>query len=231
MSVRRQPQQDRAAATVAAVLRAARSLVQERDLADITVRTVADRAGLSPAAVYRYFTDIEQVVAGVLREHAAVAEEAVASALAASRHRSVEGVFRHVVATYLALYDERPELTVELRPASLANRHRELEASSDRRLATSLGEHLARRGLIGELDAHTVERLAAHWNAVGAMIGAVLRADAGLRPALEADLYAMVTHAARRFHPFGVRSPARRPSGRPGLRAGGGARGRRSPSV
>ena len=41
MTVRRQPQQDRAAATVAAVLQAARALLQERDLADITVRTVA----------------------------------------------------------------------------------------------------------------------------------------------------------------------------------------------
>jgi len=198
-AVRRQPQQDRGAATVAAVLRSARSLLQEEGTTDITVRTVAERAGLSPAAVYRYFTDIEQVVAGVLNEHAALAEQALATALAGSRHRSIEGVFRLVVATYLALYGERPELTVELRPTSLANRHRELEVQSDRRLAVAVGEHLVRRRLLRELDARTLERLAAHWRAVGEMIGAVLQADAATRPVLQVDLRALIAHSARRF--------------------------------
>lgn len=197
---RRQPRQRRSTATVDAVVGAARALLHEHDDAvTLTVRTVADRAGVSPAAVYRYFEDLDQLIDAVLAEHAAIAERTIAETLAASAQRTAVGLFREVVQAYLTLYTERPDLTVEFRSPALARRHRELETASDRRLAAILGSRLHDLGLLDSFDTTTLDRLTAHWNAVGSMIGEVLRSSDATRPALRVDLDALVVHAAARF--------------------------------
>ena len=197
---RRQPHQRRSAATVDAIVVAARALLQEHDDATcLTVRTVAERADLSPAAVYRYFENLDQVIDAVLAQHAALAEHTIAATLAAQAQRTPVGLFREVVQSYLTLYTERPDLTVEFRSPTLARRHRELETASDRRLATILGSRLHDLGLLDGLDTTTLDRLTAHWNAVGSMIGEVLRSSDATRPALRVDLDALVVHAAARF--------------------------------
>lgn len=183
-------------------------MLQEHDDATcMTVRTVAERAGLSPAAVYRYFENIDQVIDAVLAEHAALAEDTIAATLASSDVQSVLGMFRSVVQSYLTLYADRPELTVEFRSPALALRHRDLEMASDRRSATALGTRLVELGVFDRLDATTIDRVAAHWNAVGSMIGAVLRSSGATRQALEADLDAMVAHTAERLTHH-IRSPS-----------------------
>lgn len=197
---RRRPRQQRSAATVDALLGATRALLQEHDdTTALTVRTVAERAGLSPAAVYRYFENVDQLIDAVLAEHTALAEHAMTTTIAICDRSSVLGLFRSVVQSHLALYTARPDLTVEFRSAALALRHRDLESATDRRSAALLGATLVELGILDQVDAATTERIAAYWNSVGSMMGAVLRSSGATREALESDLDAMVEHVAERL--------------------------------
>jgi AcrR family transcriptional regulator len=196
---RRVPQQQRSGDRVDAILAAARSLLQEHDPADLSTRAVASRAGVSPATVYRYFSDMDEIVDALLVEHATIAEATVADALERSRHRTVGGVFEHIVVTYLDLYEQRPDLTTAWRSPALANRQRTIEEQSDRSLAFAVGEHLQRRGLLVRVTKRHETMLTAHWTAVGALIGVFLRADVSARPALRAELLALVGYFATRY--------------------------------
>lgn len=196
---RRTPSQDRSARRVAAILTAARSLLQERPASEVSIRAVAERAGTSPASVYRYFDDLDEVLDALVVEHATAAERAVADALAASRHRSVAGVFDLVVRTYLDLYERRPELTVGWRSATLADRQRAIEEASDEGLARVLGAHLQARGLIDAITPEIEARLVADWTVAGTALGLVLAAAPEHRAARTADLAALVRWLADRY--------------------------------
>lgn len=196
---RRQPRQRRSEQTVASIIAATRTLLQQRDATELTNRIIAAEAGLSPAVIYRYFVDVDAVIDAVLTEHSRIAEAMVAQTLAASRHRTVAGVFEHVARAYLDLYRSQPELTVVWHSASLSERQRQIEARSDDALAGALGRHLAVRGMITELTAQAERVLAAQWLAAGALIGASLRAAPSHRGALEAELFALLRHFASRW--------------------------------
>jgi AcrR family transcriptional regulator len=196
---RRAPSQERSARRVAAILAATRSLLEERPASEVNIRAVAERAGTSPASVYRYFDDLDEVYDALVVEHATVAERAVADALAGSRHRSVAGVFDLVVRTYLDLYNRRPELTVAWRSTVLADRQRSIEETSDEGLARALGVHLRERGLIGELSPELEARLVADWTVAGASLGVVLGAAPEHRDARASDLMDLVHWLAERY--------------------------------
>lgn len=196
---RRVPQQQRSGDRVDAILAAARSLLQEHDPADLSTRTVASRAGVSPATVYRYFSDLEEIVDALLVEHATIAEATVADALERSSHRSIGGVFEHIVVTYLDLYEHRPDLTTAWRSPALANRQRAIEEHSDRSLALAIGAHLQRRNLLGRVTERHETMLTAHWTAAGALIGMYLRAELSARPTLRAELLALVRYFGTRY--------------------------------
>lgn len=198
-TTRRAPTQARSAKRVGLVLDAARALLQEHDPAEVTIRAVAERAGTSPASVYRYFDDVDQVIDVLLTEHATEAEQAVAAALDHSRARTVAGVFELVVRTYLDLYDRRPELTVVWRSPALADRQRAVEERSDAGLAVAVGTHLVSRGLLSALTPAVETRLIAHWTTAGALLGVVLRTAGDERAALEAELVALVRWFAGRY--------------------------------
>ena len=155
--------------------------------------------GTSPASVYRYFDDIDEVLGALVEEHATVAERTVAEALATSRHRSVAGVFDLVVRTYLDLYERRPDLTVAWRSTALAERQRAIEEASDDGLARALGAHLRDRGLIRELSDEVEARLVADWTVAGASLGVLLSTGPEHRAARERDLLDLVRWLARRY--------------------------------
>ena len=196
---RRAPSQERSAKRVAAILAGARSLLQEDPASEVSVRAVAERAGTSPASVYRYFDDVDEVLGALVEEHATVAERTVAEALATSRHRSVAGVFDLVVRTYLDLYERRPELTIAWRSAALADRQRSIEEASDEGLARALGAHLRDRRLITELTVEVEARLVADWTVAGASLGVLLSAEPEHRAARERDLLDLVRWLAGRY--------------------------------
>ncbi len=194
----RQPRQQRGIDKVTAILGAARELLQTEDAAAVTTTSVAQRAGVPVASLYRYFDDVDDVLDVLVGEHAAAAEAAVEAALDAGPSTSVAEVLRRLLDAHLDLYASRPELTRVWFSPQLAARQREVELRTDRRLASRLGRHLVDAGLLDELSPATTRRLEAHWETAGTLLGLVLRADEPLRSTLVGDLRAVVdTFAAR----------------------------------
>ncbi len=196
---RRAPRQERSTERVAAILDAARELFQELPSQDVSIRSIADRARTSPASVYRYFDDLDQLADALVVEHSEVATTAVADALATSRHTTVSGVFALVAQTYLDLYERRPELTLAWRSAAMAHRQQAIEEASDEGLACTLGTHLCRRRLIDGLTPQIEARLAADWTVAGTVLGLVLRAAPEYRDDRVTDLKALVRWFASRY--------------------------------
>ena len=66
MGQRRQPVQARSRATVARLLEAAESIVEEQGPDELTTTEVAHKAGLSPASLYRFFADRDDLIDALL---------------------------------------------------------------------------------------------------------------------------------------------------------------------
>lgn len=201
---RRRPQQDRSSAKVKSIVSATALLLRATQPSDLTARTIATRAGVSPATVYRYFRDVDHVVEAVLVAHADTATAAVSEALATSRHRTVAGVFQLVVDTHLDLYSARPDLTATWQSEELARRRRKIEIESDRSLAQQVGRHLLDKGLITHLTSTEELLLEAHWATAGTLLGRALSANLAARPILLDELRHLVQHFSTRYGPFGV---------------------------
>lgn len=198
-AVRRLPRQGRSAARVADILAAARRLLQADELGELTVRAIAADAGVGTASVYRYFADVDEIVDVLLTEHADASAEAVRAALATTASRTVGGVFEAVLRAFLHLYATRPDLTVMWRSPVLADRQRRHDQVADRAIAGEIARHLVTIGAIDEDTPEIRDRLSAHFDTAGALLGAVLRADTTTKPILEADLLALVRHLGSRY--------------------------------
>jgi AcrR family transcriptional regulator len=190
-ATRRAPQQRRSADKVEAILRAARALLTE-DGSVFDARSLADRAGVSVATVYRYFATLDQVVDVVLVEHADRAEELVARTLTDGVFRSVADVFGAILDAYIGLYRERPEFMRLLADPRLAARQRDTEWASDRGLARLLAGVLADRGLRPAPTEEDLRRLEVQWTAAGAVLGLAFRVDPAGDEAILDELRAMV---------------------------------------
>jgi AcrR family transcriptional regulator len=68
VSQRRQPVQARSRETVARLLEAAERLIEEEGPDALTTTAVAARAGVSPASLYRFFADREELIDALLIE-------------------------------------------------------------------------------------------------------------------------------------------------------------------
>ncbi len=65
-AARRQPMQERSQETVRRILDAAARLIEERPLDEITTNRIAEAAGLTIGALYRFFPDREAVIRAIL---------------------------------------------------------------------------------------------------------------------------------------------------------------------
>jgi AcrR family transcriptional regulator len=198
-AVRRVPRQGRSSERVTTILAAARRLLQSGEVGDLTVRSIAGEAGVSAASVYRYFADVDEIVDLLLIEHADASTAAVLAALGSTSSRTVGGVFESVLRAFLDLYSSRPDLTILWRSPALADRQRRHDAAADRAIAGAIGRHLARIGVLPEPTPETHDRLAAHFEVAGALLGAVLRSGGPQRQVLEDDLFALVRHLGTRY--------------------------------
>lgn len=78
---RRQPRQDRALATQAAIFEAAAQILEAEGEAGFNTNRVAERAGVSIGTLYQYFADKQAILVGLaLRENARVRERIMAEA-------------------------------------------------------------------------------------------------------------------------------------------------------
>lgn len=78
---RRQPRQDRALATQAAIFEAAAQILETEGEAGFNTNRVAERAGVSIGTLYQYFADKQAILVGLaLRENAIVRDRLKAEA-------------------------------------------------------------------------------------------------------------------------------------------------------
>jgi AcrR family transcriptional regulator len=197
-TARRRPAQARSAATVAAVLGAARGLLHDGE--ELSARTIAARAGVAAPTVYRYFADIDAVVDALVIDHARAAEAMVERVLAADPGDDVAMTFGRVFDGYVELYEAHPELTVVWSSPEMAERQRLIEERSDRSLAKRLSDHLVEGGAVDRKDRRSVEsRVETYWQMAGVALAAVLDAPGPrARRVAEDDARAFVAHAAMR---------------------------------
>ena len=69
LRLRRQPRQERARATVAAITEAAAQLLVAVGYARVSTNLIARRAGVSVGSLYQYFPNKETIYAAILEEH------------------------------------------------------------------------------------------------------------------------------------------------------------------
>ena len=88
---------------------AAAEEAEERPYADISVRTIAKRAGVAPATAYTYFSGKDHLLAEVLWRRMQASPSLVdltpAAARPGGRHRPHHGLRRHGVAGRRRLHD------------------------------------------------------------------------------------------------------------------------------
>jgi AcrR family transcriptional regulator len=196
-------QQQRSAEKVAALLATARRLLQDHPQEAVTTRRIASEAGVSVAALYRHFVDVEDLLDVLVHEHAERATAVVEQALRSCTSTDPADVYVAVLDAHLHLYREHPELTVAWRSPQLAARQQAVEEASDRALARRVGDHLVAIGAIEVVDELAALRLEAHWSAAGAALGVLLQVDDEVQPALQRDVTSLVHHLGTswRTHP------------------------------
>jgi AcrR family transcriptional regulator len=122
-SARRSPRQERARATVDAILFAAAHILKTQGMARLTTNRIAALAGVSIGSLYQYFSDKQAIVEALRERHDAYYLRAVRSGI---EHTAGAG-FREGVRTMLwrmvELHASDLDLHGELR------RHRELTAA------------------------------------------------------------------------------------------------------
>src|SRR4051812_13641023 len=94
---RRAPRQERARASVDAIVTAAEQILVEEGFARATTNRIAARAGVNVALVYRYFAGKEAIVGALIERSAERTYEAVRSALASNAETPLPVAMRAMV--------------------------------------------------------------------------------------------------------------------------------------
>lgn len=91
------PRQERARASVDAILTAAEQVLREEGFARATTNRIADRAGVNVALVYRYFAGKEAIVGALVERAAETTYDAVRSALTENASAPLSTALRAMV--------------------------------------------------------------------------------------------------------------------------------------
>ena len=105
---RRQPVQERSRQTVARILDAADTLIDEGGVEAVTTRAVADRAGVTYPSLYRFFADRDEILDQLVTHHLA---ELDARAVAEERTwqiTSVRDIIDRELDLHVAYFKEHP---------------------------------------------------------------------------------------------------------------------------
>jgi AcrR family transcriptional regulator len=126
---RRQPRQERARFTAAAILRAAVEVIDDVGWAHASTNRIAERAGVSIGSLYQYFDSKETILEKLIEQHHEAVDQVIATALAryyGGPQKAIDDVLRELFRALIRLHREDPVLTRVL--ASDVPRHRALEA-------------------------------------------------------------------------------------------------------
>jgi AcrR family transcriptional regulator len=105
----RQPVQDRAKATVAAILTATRDILVKDGFTRLTTNHIAAVAGVSVGSLYQYFPDKHAVLLALIRDHAANMRAKLQAAVISQLGKSPIQIVESTIATIVeAFATERP---------------------------------------------------------------------------------------------------------------------------
>ncbi len=107
---RKQPRQERAKATVDAILTAAAQVLIAYGYENATTARVAERAGVSIGSLYQYFPNKEALVAALIEHHADEIVETVQESLTQTRHETLEDGLRAFIHAAVTAHRIDPKL-------------------------------------------------------------------------------------------------------------------------
>lgn len=132
LTPRKQPTQERARATVEAILQASAYILVKHGMDGFNTNSVAARAGANIATLYQYFPNKESLIAELARRHV---EETRAAALAVlsepGRGRGLTGTVRAMVDALIASHRVQPALHRILTQQSLLQGQSRLKTEAD----------------------------------------------------------------------------------------------------
>jgi AcrR family transcriptional regulator len=138
------PTQDRALASIDAILTATELLLAEEGFARTNTNRIATRAGVNVALLYRYFAGKEAIVGALIERHAATTHAAVQQALADNCEQPLPVAVRALLQA-LVTTPVRPTLHRELvEQISISKRH-EVVGALREQIAALFAEFLAKR--------------------------------------------------------------------------------------
>lgn len=111
---RKLPRQERAQATVEAILRATAHILRTKGWDECNTNAVARRAGVSIGSLYQYFPSKEALIAALAERHAQEGLKILVESVAAARAREVplsfEATVFHYISAMVTLHSHDPEL-------------------------------------------------------------------------------------------------------------------------
>ena len=151
---RRQPRQERARATVQAILEAAAELFAEHGYARTTTNKIAMRAGASIGSLYQYFPDKDAVLERLLQDHHRDVHGVLQRYLAqlADPGTGLEDGLRDLMQRLVDVHAEHPEVTRALRPEVLHQSRIEHKHGEGEELVEGVAAVLGRRPDVREGD-------------------------------------------------------------------------------
>ncbi len=108
--IRRNPRQQRAQATVEAVLEAAAQILEAKGMEGASTNAIAVRAGVSVGSLYQYFPNKEALLLALHERHVQELEARMAKAFAEAEALPLEAGVRLLLRHLVAAYQSRPGL-------------------------------------------------------------------------------------------------------------------------
>lgn len=105
---RRSPVQERSRQTVTRILDAAAAIADEQGVDAATTRAIADRAGVSPPSLYRFFADREAILDELLEQHCAELDKQCIAAEKTWRIDSIADLLDNELQLHVAYYRRYP---------------------------------------------------------------------------------------------------------------------------
>jgi len=140
---RRIPKQARARERLGRILDAARGELNERPLADVTIESIALRAGVPVGSVYQYFSSKSALLAAVAEAVMAEADAESARLLAECRALPWRDGLDRIIRATLELLRSSPDYAALLRGMRFSPEFAEVTLASNERVADLMSLHPA----------------------------------------------------------------------------------------
>lgn len=111
---RKAPRQERAQATVDAILTACARILREQGYEGLTTNKVADAAGVSVGSLYQYFPGKDALVAATMLSFSERQQKYLFAAMASVGNEPIARVIETVVRTLMEMSEADPELSMVL---------------------------------------------------------------------------------------------------------------------